>query len=289
LDREAHPSKKTRQLRRRIREEPNSSVVREEEEKGLINSTGLNDFGLKNWWKALFKRAERFPPRNPERTEQIKKDIYQRFELAKELSSSGYTPLRSKIPGAPPISIKWRPTERDAEGRHEVLIRLTQRKLSKGEGLLWLGTLAHRVDPIFQTLDLFHNALVSTGLHKRIIGFTENIDQPLLGWFWDLIFEQSGRDQVPLIGLARLKLPRDESKTLFSDAQIYLSKILSEEGINLDKSGIVSVALMGFWCRENISKQGHSIEVDVFWQSIAKTLRKIPKTNSAQKLVSASK
>ncbi|EFP90413.2 uncharacterized protein PGTG_16173 [Puccinia graminis f. sp. tritici CRL 75-36-700-3] len=274
--------KKTRQLRRRIRKKPNIG----EEEKGSINLTGLNDFGLKNWWKVLFRRTVRFPPRNPESTEQIKKDIYKRFELAKELSNTGYTLLQSEIPGDLPISIKWRPTEIDAEGRNEVLIRLTQRSLSRG-GLLWLGTLAQRVDPIFQTLDLFHNALVSTGLDRSITGFAENFGQPLLEWFRDLIFEQTGRDQVPLIGLARLKLPRDESKALLSDAQIYLSKMLSEEGINLHKSGIVSVALMGYWCQENVSKQVHMIKVDVFWKEIAVALRKIPKTNSVEKLISS--
>ncbi|KAA1080754.1 hypothetical protein PGT21_019457 [Puccinia graminis f. sp. tritici] len=282
LDRQTHPSKKTRQLRRRIHKKPNIG----DEEKGSINLTGLNDFGLKNWWKVLFRRTVRFPPRNPESTEQIKKDIYKRFELAKELSNTGYTPLQSEIPGDLPISIKWRPTEIDAEGRNEVLIRLTQRSLSRG-GLLWLGTLAQRVDPIFQTLDLFHNALVSTGLDRSITGFAENFGRPLLEWFRDLIFEQTGRDQVPLIGLARLKLPRDESKALLSDAQIYLSKMLSEEGINLHKSGIVSVALMGYWCQENVSKQGHMIKVDVFWKAIAEALRKIPKTNSVEKLISS--
>ncbi|EHS63133.1 uncharacterized protein PGTG_20718 [Puccinia graminis f. sp. tritici CRL 75-36-700-3] len=266
-------------MKSRICKKPNIG----EEEKGLINSTGLNDFGLKNWWKVLIRRTVRFPPQNPESTEQIKKDIYQRFELAKELSNTGYTPLQSEIPGDLPISIKWRPTEIDAKGRNKVLIRLTQRILSRG-GLLWLGTLAQRVDLIFQTLDLFHNALVSTGLDRSITGFAENFGRPLLEWF---IFEQTGRDQVPLIGLARLKLPRDESKALLSDAQIYLSKMLIEEGINLHKSGIVSVALMGYWCQENVSKQGRMIKVDVFWKAIAEALRKIPKTNSVEKLISS--
>ncbi|EFP89571.1 uncharacterized protein PGTG_15720 [Puccinia graminis f. sp. tritici CRL 75-36-700-3] len=55
-----------------------------------------NNAGNSNWMasgskiggKSIFKRADRFPPQNAERAEQIEMEIYRRFELAKELPNS---------------------------------------------------------------------------------------------------------------------------------------------------------------------------------------------------------